>query len=65
VLHVIMNGAASSVDVSLDSATVPDLALAGQNFGTNPITSLQLGETTTGRIYDIAFDDVTVAQTPP
>jgi len=65
VLHVIVNGAASSVDVSLDGATVPDLALAGQNFGTNPITSLQLGETTTGRTYDIAFDDVTVTQTPP
>ena len=65
VLHVIVNGAASSVDVSLDGATVPDLALAGQNFGTNPITSLQLGETTTGRTYDIALDDVTVTQTPP
>jgi chitodextrinase len=64
-LHVIVNGAASSVDVSLDGATVPDLALAGQNFGTNPITSLQLGETATGRTYDIAFDDITVAQTPP
>jgi hypothetical protein len=65
VLHVIVNGAASSVDVSLDGATVADLALSGQNFGANPITSLQLGETTTGRTYDIAFDDVTVTQTPP
>jgi fibronectin type 3 domain-containing protein len=65
VLHVIVTGAASSVDVSLDGATVPGLALAGQNFGTNPITSLQLGETTTGRTYDVAFDDVTVTQTPP
>jgi len=65
VLHVIVNGAASSADVSLDGATVPDLALAGQNFGTNPITSLQLGETTTGRTYDIALDDVTVTQTLP
>ena len=65
VLHVIVNGAGSSVDVSLDGATVADLALAGQDFGTNPITSLQLGETTTGRTYDIALDDVIVTQTLP
>ena len=58
-------GAAGSVDVSLDGGAVADLALAGQSFGTNLITSLRLGETTTGRTYDIAFDDVTVTQTPP
>ena len=52
-------------NVSLDGATVADLALADQSFGTNLITSLRLGETATGRAYDIAFDDVTVTQTPP
>jgi chitodextrinase len=62
VLHVIMNGTASSVDVTLDGVTVPGLTLTGQDFGTNLISKLQLGETATGRTYDIAFDDVAVAQ---
>ena len=62
VLHLLVNGASSSVGVSLDGSTVSDLSLAGQNFGTNLITTLQLGETSTGRTYDIDFDDVSVSQ---
>ena len=65
VLHVIVNGTASSVDVSLDGTPVSDLSLTGQSMGTNLITSLQLGDTTTGRTYDIDFDDVAVSQTSP
>jgi chitodextrinase len=61
VLHTIINGTSSSVDVSLDGSAVPGLTLTGQNFGVNPITSLQLGETTTGRSYTIDFDDVAVS----
>ena len=64
VLHAIINGTSSSVDVSLDGTAVTDLSLTGQNLGTNAITSLQLGETTSGRTYDIDFDDVAVAQSP-
>jgi chitodextrinase len=63
VLHAIINGTSSSVDVSLDGVSVPGLTLTGQNLGTNPITSLQLGETTTGRTYTIDFDDVAVSTT--
>ena len=44
VLHVIVNGAASSVDVSLDGATVADLALSGQNFGANPTRACSSGK---------------------
>ncbi len=62
VLHAIVNGTASSVDVSMDGTSVAGLTLTGQNLGTSPIAKLQLGETSTGRTYDIAFDDVTVAQ---
>jgi exo-1,4-beta-D-glucosaminidase len=64
VLHVLVNGTSSSVDVTLDGVTVPGLTLTGQDFGTNMISKLQLGETTAGRTYDIAFDDIAVAQAP-
>jgi hypothetical protein len=65
VLHVVVNGTSSSVDVSLDGTAVPDLSLTGQNMGTNLITSLQMGDTATGRTYDIDFDDVAVSPTSP
>jgi hypothetical protein len=64
VLHAIINGTSSSVDVSLDGVAVTDLTLTGQNLGTSPMSSLQLGETTSGRTYDIDFDDAAVAQGP-
>jgi hypothetical protein len=60
VLHVIVNGSSGSVDVSLDGTAVTDLSLTGQNLGSNPMTALQLGDSTSGRIYDIDFDDVAV-----
>jgi hypothetical protein len=62
-LHALINGASSSVDVSLDGTQVPDLTLTGQNLGTNPIAMLQLGDNNTGRTYDIALDEVEVSQT--
>ena len=63
-LHALVNGTASSVDVSLDGAPVAGLSLTSQNFGTAPIAKLQLGETTTARTYDIVLDDVVVSSTP-
>jgi chitodextrinase len=59
VLHVNTNGA---VDVSLDGTAVAGLSLTGQNFGTNPINGLQLGDNSGSRTYDIDFDDVLVTQ---
>jgi hypothetical protein len=53
------------VDVSLDGTQVPGLVLTGQNLGTNPITTLQLGDSTPGRGYDVAFDDVGVSKGGP
>ena len=63
-LHVVVNGASSSVDVSIDGTPVPDLSLTGQSFGFNPIATLELGEDTSGGTYDIDFDDVAVSQSP-
>ena len=60
-LHAVVNGSSSSLDVGLDGVAVSGLSLTGQNLGTAPITKLQLGDTATGRSYDIAFDDVQVS----
>jgi hypothetical protein len=57
VLHTLVNGANSTVDLSVDGNDV-GLNLTGQNLGSNPIAKLQLGETSTGRTYDIALDDI-------
>jgi chitodextrinase len=64
-LHLVVNGTASSVDVSLDGTPVTDLSLTGQNMGTNFMTSFQMGDSSTGRTYDIDFDDVSVSQIAP
>jgi chitodextrinase len=60
VLHALVAGAASSVDVTLDGQGA-GLNLTGQNLGTNLIAKLQLGETATGRGYDITLDDIAVS----
>jgi chitodextrinase len=60
-LHALVSGTASSVDVTLDGVSVPGLSLTGQDFGTNLISRLQLGETAAGRTYDIVLDDVAVS----
>jgi chitodextrinase len=64
-LHAVVNGTASSVDVTMDGASVPGLTLTGQNLGTSPIARLQLGETSTGRTYDVALDAVAVRAPTP
>lgn len=60
VLHALVNGAGSSLDLTLDGQAV-GLNLTGQDLGANPVARLQLGETATGRSYDIALDDVAVS----
>jgi len=62
VLHTLINGSSGAVDVTLDGVAVPGLSLTTQDLGLNPITSLQLGDNTAGRTYDIDFDDVSVTQ---
>ncbi|MDX6720297.1 MAG: large repetitive protein [Solirubrobacteraceae bacterium] len=50
-------GAASAVEVYYDGAQVSELTRI-DSLGTTPIGRLQFGEVTSGRTYDIAFDDV-------
>ena len=64
VLHQVGDGTASRVDVSLDGTPVSDLSLTGQKMGTILITILQMGDTATGRTYDIDFDDISVSPRP-
>ncbi len=63
-LHAVINGTNSSLDVSADGTPVPNLTLTGQDLGATPIAKLQVGETSSGRTYDIVLDDIAVSQTP-
>lgn len=52
-------GPNSQTQVWLDGALVPSLTRT-HNLGTAPIGRIQLGENSSGRTYDIVFDDVGV-----
>jgi hypothetical protein len=56
-LRVRINGISSESEVWLDGVRVNDLSLT-QSLGTTPIGRVQVGENTSGRTYDVAFDDV-------
>jgi chitodextrinase len=53
-----VNGASGQTSVWLDGSPVAALTLTQQSLGTTPIGYLQLGDTTTSRTFDVAFDDV-------
>jgi Calcineurin-like phosphoesterase len=57
-IHVVINGTASSTEVWYDGNAVTDLNRTNEDLGTAPIGRLQLGETSTGRTFDVYFDDV-------
>jgi hypothetical protein len=46
----------------MDGIAVSGLSLTDQDLGISPIARLQLGDTSTGRTYDVVLDDVTVSQ---
>jgi hypothetical protein len=56
-LHVMINGTASTTEVWLDGGPVSDLAVT-TNLGSTPIGRLQIGEVNTSRTYRVLFDDV-------
>ncbi len=59
-LHLKMDtaaGATGTDEVWLDNSLVADLSSTAVDTGTAPIGAMQIGETQTGRIYDVAFDD--------
>jgi hypothetical protein len=59
-LHVIVNGASSTIEVWLDGNPVAALTTQTASLGSSLIGMLQIGENQTGRTFDIAFDDLVV-----
>src|SRR5436853_4081140 len=61
-LHVVVAGASSRIDVSLDDPATPQIQRT-DSLGTTPVGRLELGETAKGRTFSVAFDDV-IADVP-
>jgi fibronectin type 3 domain-containing protein len=57
-VHVTINGTSSSTEVWLDGNPVASLTQSGINLGTNPLGRLELGDPSTARTFDVAFDEV-------
>ena len=57
-VHVTINGTSSSTEVWLDGNQIASLSLSAINLGTNPIGRVELGDPSTGRTFDVAFDEV-------
>jgi fibronectin type 3 domain-containing protein len=57
VVELHMTVSTGLVQVWLDGAQVPSLNKSGSALGSNPIGAFQIGETTTGRTYDVVLDD--------
>ncbi|HWC24012.1 MAG TPA: metallophosphoesterase [Flexivirga sp.] len=53
--------ATGRLEVWLDGVPVASLSSAAADVGTAPIAALQIGDTQTGRTYDVAFDDAAFA----
>lgn len=60
-----MNESAGTFAVALDGQNDPALSQTGQNLGSAPVTTFQLGDDSTGRTYSWYSDDITVSTTPP
>jgi hypothetical protein len=58
-VRVLINGASSQVEVWLDGARISALSRT-DSLGTTAIGRILLGDSSTGRSYDVAFDDVAV-----
>ena len=57
VVHVLVEGSASHIDVALDDPAMPQIRKI-DSLGTTPIGRLQLGESAKNRTYSVAFDEV-------
>jgi hypothetical protein len=62
-VRVLVDGAASRIDVWFDGAQVDALS-GSQSLGTSPVGRVQLGDDATGKSYDVRFDEVAV-DVPP
>jgi hypothetical protein len=61
--HVQVSGSSSVVEVSLDGAAVAGLSQT-ESLGTSALRRIEIGNRTSGRTYDVAFDDVAVDSGP-
>ena len=62
VVRTVINGTASQVSTWLDDQPVGALTKT-ESLGTTGVGRVQVGENITGRTYDLALDDITIA--PP
>ena len=60
-IHALINGASSTVEVWLDGTLLT--SSNSVSLGTVGIGSVQLGDSSSGRTFDVAFDDVAVDTT--
>jgi hypothetical protein len=58
-VRVLINGTASQTEVWLDGVRIDALSKT-ESMGNTAIRRIQLGENSTGRTFDVAFDNVTV-----
>jgi hypothetical protein len=56
-VRVRVNGDLGQTETWLDGVRIASLSRT-ENFGTTPVGRLQIGENSSGRTYDIAFDEV-------
>ncbi len=61
-LHAIVNGAASTIEVSVDGVKLTDVSTTATDLGTSPVGMLQVGENASGPSYDFLYDDVTATR---
>jgi len=59
-VHVTVNGSSSLVDLWLDGVSAVSTT---DTLGTSPIARLELGDPSTGRTFDVAFDNVVANRT--
>lgn len=56
-VHVVVNGAAGQTETWLDDVRIGQLSRT-ESLGSSPVGRIQLGENSTGRTYDVAYDTV-------
>jgi hypothetical protein len=59
VVHLVVAGAGSTVTVKVDGSSVGALS-TGLSLGTTPVGRIVVGDSSSGRTFDLAADDVTV-----
>jgi hypothetical protein len=58
-----ISGTTSKVDVWLNGVAVPSLTKT-DNLGSTGVGRIVAGESTTGRAFDFAVDDIRITRTP-